>query len=97
MRPGLRLSSSLVARRPRLGVSGENAGAGGSINGGAAAPATLGASLSPHGRPVAIRMIEHGLLPMDRIFSRNPPPEAFAAGTALVAGRARPPKVTLRP
>lgn len=74
MRPGLRLSSSLVARRPRLG-----------------------ASLSPHGRPVAIRMIEHGLLPMDRIFSRNPPPEAFAAGTALVAGRARPPKVTLRP
>lgn len=57
----------------------------------------MGAHLSPHSYPVAIRMIEQGLLPMDRIISHKLPLEEFEKGIALVADGSASLKVTLRP
>ena len=57
----------------------------------------MGAHLSPHSYPVALRMIEQGLLPMDRIISHKLPLEEFEKGIALVADGSASLKVTLRP
>ena len=56
-----------------------------------------GAHLSPHSYPVAIRMLEQGLLPMDRIVTHNLPLHGFEDGFGLVAQGTESIKVTLQP
>ena len=56
-----------------------------------------GAHLSPHTYPVAIRMIEEGLLPMDEIVTQRMPLAEFQAGIDLVASGRTSIKVTLEP
>lgn len=56
-----------------------------------------GAHLSPHTYPVAIRMIERGLLPMDEIVTHRLPLEKFQEGIELVAAGTKSIKVTLEP
>jgi len=56
-----------------------------------------GAHLSPHCYPVALRMLERGLLPMDRIVTHELPLERFQEGIELVADGTRSVKVTLTP
>jgi erythritol/L-threitol dehydrogenase len=56
-----------------------------------------GAHLGPHCWPAAIRMLESGALPMDRICSRQLPLERFQEGLDLVAEGSRSIKVTLLP
>ena len=57
----------------------------------------LGAHLGPHCWPAAIRMIESGRLPMDRICSHQLPLEQFAEGLELVSAGDRSVKVSLIP
>ena len=56
-----------------------------------------GAHLSPHTYPVAIRMLERGLLPMDEIVTQRLPLADFQAGIDLVASGKTSIKVTLEP
>ncbi len=56
-----------------------------------------GAHLSPHAYPVAIRMLEQGLLPMDRIITHQLPLTDFHQGIDLVARGDRSIKVILQP
>jgi threonine dehydrogenase-like Zn-dependent dehydrogenase len=56
-----------------------------------------GAHLGPHCYPVAIRMLEKGLLPMDRIVTHQLPLADFQKGIDLVASGTQSIKVTLRP
>ncbi|MDE2800059.1 MAG: erythritol/L-threitol dehydrogenase, partial [Gemmatimonadota bacterium] len=56
-----------------------------------------GAHLSPHCYPIAIRMLEQGLLPMDQIVTHQLPLENFHKGIDLVADGTQSVKVTLRP
>ena len=56
-----------------------------------------GAHLSPHAYPVAIRMLEQGLLPMDRIVTHELPLAEFQQGIELVASGDKSIKVTLQP
>lgn len=56
-----------------------------------------GSHLGPHCYPVAIRMIEQGLLPMDEIVTHRLPLEEFGAAFDLVAAGDRSVKVTLTP
>ena len=56
-----------------------------------------GAHLSPHCYPIAIRMLEQGLLPMDQIVTHQLPLEDFHKGMDLVADGTQSVKVTLRP
>ena len=56
-----------------------------------------GAHLSPHTYPVAIRMLEQGLLPMDEIVTQRMPLAEFQAGIDLVASGKTSIKVTLEP
>ena len=56
-----------------------------------------GAHLSPHCYPTAIRMLERGLLPMDRIVTHQLPLEHFQEGIDLVADGRESVKVTLNP
>lgn len=56
-----------------------------------------GAHLSPHCYPIAIRMLEQGLLPMDRIVTHQLSLAEFQKGIDLVADGKRSVKVTLRP
>ncbi len=56
-----------------------------------------GAHLSPHAYPVAIRMLEQGLLPMDLIVTHEMPLSAFQKGFDMVANGSESVKVTLRP
>jgi threonine dehydrogenase-like Zn-dependent dehydrogenase len=57
----------------------------------------LGAHLGPHCWPAAIRMIESGALPMDRICTHQLPLERFADGLDLVADGSSSIKVSLIP
>jgi len=57
----------------------------------------MGAHLSPHAYPTAIRMMRDGLLPMDKIISHRLPLEAFEEGIALVLDGSKSMKVTLQP
>jgi threonine dehydrogenase-like Zn-dependent dehydrogenase len=54
-----------------------------------------GAHLGPHCWPPAIRMLEDGLLPMDRIISHQLPIDEFASGLELVADGRKSVKVSL--
>tara|TARA_A100001037_G_scaffold297822_1_gene320417 strand:+ start:246 stop:968 length:723 start_codon:yes stop_codon:yes gene_type:complete len=56
-----------------------------------------GSHLGPHCYPVAIRMIEHGLLPMDDIVTHRLPLADFQTGIDLVADGRNSIKVTLEP
>lgn len=56
-----------------------------------------GAHLSPHAYPVAIRMLEQGRLPMERIVTHQLPLADFHAGMDLVARGTESIKVALRP
>ncbi len=56
-----------------------------------------GAHLSPHAYPVAIRMLEQGLLPMERIITHQLPLADFQQGIDLVARGDKSIKVTLQP
>jgi threonine dehydrogenase-like Zn-dependent dehydrogenase len=56
-----------------------------------------GAHLGPHCWPAAIRMIEEGVLPLERICSHQLPLGDFASGLDLVAEGTRSVKVTLLP
>jgi len=56
-----------------------------------------GAHLSPDCYPVAIRMLEQGLLPMDRIVTHQLPLSDFQQGIDLVAAGTESIKVTLTP
>jgi erythritol/L-threitol dehydrogenase len=56
-----------------------------------------GAHLSPHSYPVAIRMLEQGLLPIDEIVTQRMPLADFQKGIDLVASGATSIKVTLEP
>lgn len=56
-----------------------------------------GAHLSPHCYPVAIRMLEKGLLPMDRIITHQMPLDQYDAGFQMVASGRGSVKVTLTP
>jgi len=56
-----------------------------------------GAHLGPHCWPAAIRMIESGRLPLDRICSHQLPLERFQEGLDLVADGTRSIKVSLLP
>lgn len=56
-----------------------------------------GAHLSPHTYPVAIRMLEQGLLPIDEIVTHRLPLADFQAGIDLVAAGTASIKVTLEP
>lgn len=56
-----------------------------------------GAHLGPHCYPVAIRMLEKGMLPMEQIITHQMPLQAFEEGIHLVADGRRSIKVTLRP
>ncbi len=57
----------------------------------------LGAHLGPHCWPAAIRMIESGVLPMDKICSHQLPLDEFQRGLELVAGGTDSVKVSLIP
>lgn len=57
----------------------------------------LGAHLGPHCWPAAIRMIESGRLPMDKICTHQLPLEEFQRGLALVASGTESVKVSLIP
>ena len=57
----------------------------------------LGAHLGPDCWPAAIRMIESGLLPMDKICTHQLPLEDFQKGLDLVASGAESVKVSLIP
>lgn len=85
------------ARFIEFSVFKENVSADWSIIGDTKELEILGAHLSPHSYPTAIRMIEQGLLPMDRIISHKLPLEDFEQGIALVADGSASLKVTLRP
>lgn len=56
-----------------------------------------GAHLSPHTYPVAIRMIEQGLLPMDEIVTHRLPLAKYQEGIELVKAGTASIKVTLEP
>jgi threonine dehydrogenase-like Zn-dependent dehydrogenase len=56
-----------------------------------------GAHLSPHTYPVAIRMLERGLLPIEEIVTQRMPLADFQKGIDLVASGATSIKVTLEP
>lgn len=56
-----------------------------------------GSHLGPHCYPVAIRMIEQGLLPMDDIITHRLPLADFQTGIDLVADGSKSIKVTLEP
>ena len=56
-----------------------------------------GAHLSPHTYPIAISMLEKGLLPMDRIVTHQLPLGSFQEGIDLVAKGTDSIKVTLTP
>jgi threonine dehydrogenase-like Zn-dependent dehydrogenase len=56
-----------------------------------------GAHLSPHTYPVAIRMLEEGLLPIEEIVTQRMPLADFQKGIDLVASGATSIKVTLEP
>jgi threonine dehydrogenase-like Zn-dependent dehydrogenase len=56
-----------------------------------------GAHLSPHTYPVAVRMIERGLLPMEHIVTHQMPLASFQEGIDLVGAGDRSIKVTLTP
>jgi threonine dehydrogenase-like Zn-dependent dehydrogenase len=57
----------------------------------------LGAHLGPHCWPAAIRMIESGKLPMDKICTHQLPLENFQDGLDLVAAGDKSVKVSLIP
>jgi erythritol/L-threitol dehydrogenase len=57
----------------------------------------FGAHLGPHCWPAAIRMIESGVLPMDRICTHQLPLESFQEGLELVADGSKSIKVSLIP
>jgi threonine dehydrogenase-like Zn-dependent dehydrogenase len=56
-----------------------------------------GAHLSPYTYPIAIRMLQQGLLPMDKILSHTVPLEEFRQGMKLAADGVNSLKVTLEP
>ena len=56
-----------------------------------------GAHLSPHSYPVAIRMLENGLLPMDQIVTHSLALDRYEQGFGLVADGSDSIKVTLQP
>ena len=56
-----------------------------------------GAHLGPHCYPVAIKMVEQGLLPMDEIITHQLPLADFQQGIDLVASGTQSIKVTLQP
>lgn len=56
-----------------------------------------GAHLSPYCYPIAIRMLEQGLLPMDQIITHQLPLSSFHAGMEMVASGKQSLKVTLIP
>ena len=56
-----------------------------------------GAHLSPHCYPVAIRMLEKGLLPMEDIVTHRLPLSDFQSGIDMVSSGDRSVKVTLEP
>jgi 2-desacetyl-2-hydroxyethyl bacteriochlorophyllide A dehydrogenase len=56
-----------------------------------------GAHLSPHTYPIAIDMLERGLLPMDQIITHQLPLDRFAEGIELVGSGKRSIKVLLQP
>lgn len=56
-----------------------------------------GAHLSPNTYPVAIRMLQQGVLPMDKILSHALPLREFRKGMELAADGANSLKVTLEP
>ena len=56
-----------------------------------------GAHLGPHCYPVAIRMIEQGLMPLDDIVTHRLPLAEFQKGIDLVAAGRDSIKVTLEP
>lgn len=56
-----------------------------------------GAHLSPHCYPIAIRMLEQGLLPMDQIVTHKLRLDEFQKGIDLVADGTQSVKVTLTP
>ena len=56
-----------------------------------------GAHLSPHAYPVAIRMLEKGLLPMDDIVTHQLPLDRYLEGIEAAAGGTKSVKVTLEP
>ena len=56
-----------------------------------------GSHLSPHCYPIAIRMLEAGLLPMDKIMTHQLPLSDFQKGMDLVADGTQSVKVTLTP
>ncbi len=56
-----------------------------------------GAHLSPYTYPIAIRMLERGLLPMDQIITHRLPLDQFEQGMALVASGSQSIKVLLTP
>ena len=57
----------------------------------------LGAHCSPHTYPVAIRMLRHGLLPMDKILSHSLPLAQFRKGMELAMDSLVSLKVSLEP
>ena len=57
----------------------------------------LGAHLGPHCWPAAIRMLESGALPMDRICTHQLPLDQFQTGPDLVADGTKSIKVSLIP
>ena len=57
----------------------------------------LGAHCSPQTYPVAIRMLRHGLLPMDKILSHNLPLAQFRKGMELATDSLVSLKVSLEP
>ena len=56
-----------------------------------------GSHLGPYCYPVAIRMIEQGLLPMDEIVTHRLPLTEYQSGIDQVAGGLTSVKVTLEP
>jgi len=56
-----------------------------------------GAHLGPHCWPAAIKMIESGVLPMDKICTHQLPLERFQEGLDMVAAGDKSVKVTLIP
>ena len=56
-----------------------------------------GAHLSPYTYPIAIRMLEDGLLPMEKIITHQLPLNQINEGMALVADGRNSIKVTLTP
>ena len=56
-----------------------------------------GSHLSPYCYPIAIRMLEQGLLPMDKIITHQLPLASFHEGMALVASGKQSIKVMLTP